>query len=154
MKKENRLSLGPNQFQPTYSALAGFSLDNVDGSPGPAFQYEAAWKEALFPISPCSRAHLLYMLKKRRLAKKGILPFPPFSVADEKTLVVELAPSPYFLELLAQPICVPLYDVKERQPTRFNAHLPLPLGKETIRSASSKIPILEPQKRLFETNRS
>ncbi len=94
-----------------------------DGSPVTAFQYEAAWKEALSPISPCSRAHLLYMLKNGESAKKGKTPLSSVGVkaADEKTLVVELAyPSPYFLELLAQPICVPLYDVKERQPTRFN----------------------------------
>ncbi len=40
---------------------------------------------------------------------------------DEQTLLVELArPSPHFLELLAQPICAPLKDVKEKTITHFN----------------------------------
>jgi len=94
-----------------------------DGSPVTALQYETAWKEALSPVSSCSRAHLLYMIKNGEEAKKGKVPLSAIGVKakDEKTLEVELAfPSPYLFELLAQPICVPLFNATEKQPSQFN----------------------------------
>ncbi len=114
------VDISPNGLRYTFSLR-----DNKwsDGSPVTAFQYEAAWKEALSPISACSRAHLLYVLKNGEDAKKGKSPLSSVGVkaVDEKTLAVELAyPSPYFLELLAQPICVPLFKAEERQPSQFN----------------------------------
>lgn len=93
-----------------------------DGSPVTAFQYEQAWKEALTPASSCPRADLLYMIKNAAEAKKGTVPVSSVGVkaTDEKTLVVDLAyPSPYFMELLAQPICAPLKDLK-KEPTVYN----------------------------------
>ena len=110
-----------------------------DGSPVTAFQYEAAWKEALSPQSPCSRAHLLYLLKNGEKAKKGIVPLSEVGVKalDAKTLSIHLAhPCPYFLELLSQPICMPLYDAKEKQPTRFNG--PFQMG-EWVRNHSIRL---------------
>lgn len=94
-----------------------------DGAPVTAYQYEHAWKEALSPTSNCSRADLLYMIKNAEQVKKGELPLDSVAVQalDSKTLVVELAyPSPYFLELAAQPICAPLVDPKKKEPAEFN----------------------------------
>lgn len=94
-----------------------------DGTPVTAFQYEEAWKEALSPTSSCSRADLLYMIKNGEQAKKGEAPLDSVGVKaiDEKTLIVDLAyPSPYFLELAAQPICAPLVNPKKKEPTEFN----------------------------------
>ena len=88
-----------------------------------AMQYEQAWKEALSPTSTCSRADLLYMIKNAADAKKGKVPVDSIGVKalDEKTLRVELAyPSPYFLELLSQPICAPLVDPKDKNQVLFN----------------------------------
>lgn len=94
-----------------------------DGSPVTAHQYEAAWKEALSPISFCPRPDLLYMLKNAIEVKKGQLPLQELGVKaiDKETLVVELGrPSPHFLELLAQPIAAPLQNPSDRELTVFN----------------------------------
>lgn len=94
-----------------------------DGSPVVASQYENAWKEALAPNSACPRPDLLYMLKNAQSVKEGKLPLSKLGVKaiDEKTLEVELSrPSPHFLELLAQPICAPLQNPKDRRLKAFN----------------------------------
>lgn len=94
-----------------------------DGSPVTAHHYANAWREALSPTSNCSRADMLYMFKNGEQIKKGELPPSELGVKalDDRTLVIELAyPSPYLYELLAQGICAPLADVKEKEPTRFN----------------------------------
>jgi oligopeptide transport system substrate-binding protein len=94
-----------------------------DGTPVTAFQYEAGWKEALLPISFCSRPDLLYMIKNASEVKKGTLPVESLGVKalDAETLRVDLArPSPHFLELLAQPICAPLQNPSDRSLKAFN----------------------------------
>ncbi len=94
-----------------------------DGSAVTAMDYENAWKEALSPTSNCPRADLLYMLKNGEQAKKGEIDLESIGVKaiDDQILLIELAhPSPYFLELLAQPICAPLADVSAKEPTKFN----------------------------------
>lgn len=94
-----------------------------DGTRVTAFQYEAAWKEALSPTSSCNRPDLLYMIKNGREVKKGDLPLEKLGVKalDAETLKVELSsPSPYFLELLAQPIAAPLLDPSNRPIVAFN----------------------------------
>ncbi len=94
-----------------------------DGTPVTAFQYEAAWKEALAPVSLCPRPDLLYMLKNAAAVKKGEAPIGELGVkaVDAGTLFVELGrPSPYFLELLAQPIAAPLQKPAERTMKAFN----------------------------------
>lgn len=94
-----------------------------DGTAVTAFQYEAAWKEALAPVSFCPRPDLLYMVKNASEVKKGILPIENLGVKalDADTLFVELGrPSPYFLELLAQPISAPLQNPAERSIKAFN----------------------------------
>lgn len=94
-----------------------------DGTPVTAFHYENAWKEALSPTSLCPRSELLYMIKNAKEAKKGEMPLNSVGVkaVNAQTLVVDLAyPSPYFLELLAQPICMPLLHPQQREMTEFN----------------------------------
>ena len=94
-----------------------------DGTDVTAYQYETGWKEALSPTSNSSRSDLLYMIKNAEQAKKGEVPLESVGVKalDAKTLTVELAyPSPYFLEMIAQSICAPLIDAKQKEPTEFN----------------------------------
>lgn len=94
-----------------------------DGTPVTAFQYENAWKEALSPTSACSRADLLYLIQNAERAKKGEVSLDAVGVKaiDAKTLVVNLSsPSSFFLDLLAQPICAPLIDPKNKTVTAFN----------------------------------
>jgi oligopeptide transport system substrate-binding protein len=88
-----------------------------------AYHYENAWKETLSPTSNSSRADLLYMIKNAEQAKKGEISLEDVGVKalDAKTLTVELAyPSPYFLEMIAQSICAPLMDVKQKEPREFS----------------------------------
>jgi len=95
----------------------------TDGSLVTARDYENGWKEALSPTSNCPRADLLYMIKNAEQAKKGLIESGSIGIQslNDQTLLVELAhPSPHFLELLAQPICAPLADVKEKEPKKFN----------------------------------
>jgi len=94
-----------------------------DGTLVTAYQYEQAWKDVLSPNSTSSRADLLYILKNAIEVKKGEIPLEELGVKalDDKTLSVELAyPSPYFLELVAQPICAPLVDLSKKEPLVFN----------------------------------
>lgn len=112
--------VSPDKLQYTF-----ILRDNAwtNGKPVTAYQYEGAWKEALSPISNCSRADLLYMIKNAAQAKKNEMALDSVGVKalDEKTLLVELEyPSPYFLELLSQPICLPLLDAKNKTQTEFN----------------------------------
>lgn len=114
------VEVSPDQLRYTFTLR-----DNKwsDGSPVTAHQYEKAWKHALSPVSTCSRADLLYMIKNAQEAKMGDLPIDAVGIKalDDKTLVVELAyPSPYFLELAAQPICAPMIDPAKEEQTVFN----------------------------------
>ncbi|MBS0604256.1 MAG: peptide ABC transporter substrate-binding protein [Verrucomicrobia bacterium] len=114
------VDVSPDQLRYTFKLR-----DNrwSDGSPVTAFQYEKAWKEALSPTSSCSRADLLYMIKNAKEAKQGTVSLDTVGVkaTDAHTLIVELAyPSPYFLELAAQPICAPMIDPSLKEQMVFN----------------------------------
>ncbi|MBF8263977.1 MAG: bac 5 protein [Parachlamydiales bacterium] len=94
-----------------------------DGTPVTAFHFENAWKEALSPTSTCPRSDLLYMIKNAKEAKTGLAPADSIGIkaVDAKTFVVELAnPSPFFLELCAQPICAPLLHPQKKEMAEFN----------------------------------
>lgn len=94
-----------------------------DGTVVTAHQYEAAWKEALSPVSFCKRSDLLFMIKNARAAKSKEVAIDAIGVKalDDQTLFVELErPSPHFLELLAQPIAAPLQDPKAQTILSFN----------------------------------
>jgi len=128
---------GAESVEISYDRLTyTFKLRNnkwSDGSLVTAGHYERAWKEALSPTSSTSRADLLYMIKNAQEAKRGQIPLDAVGVKaiDDKTLFVELAyPSPYFLELVAQPICAPLVDPKAKEPTQFNGPFQLDKWKK------------------------
>jgi len=94
-----------------------------NGVPVTAFQYESGMKEVLSPTSTCSRSELLYMIKNAKEAKTGIVSQDNIGIKaiNAKTLVIDLAyPSPYLLELLALPVCLPLINPKKKEMTEFN----------------------------------
>ncbi len=94
-----------------------------DGSSVTASHYEQGWKEALSPLSFCKRSDLLFMIKNSSKAKKGEVSLDQIGVKalDDFTLFVELErPSPHFMELLAQPICAPIKDLKASPIAHFN----------------------------------
>lgn len=114
------IEISPDQLRYTFTLR-----DNTwsNGTPVKASHYENAWKEALSPTSSCSRADLLYMIKNAQEAKKGGVSLEEVGVKalDDKTLLVELAfPSPYFLELAAQPICAPMIEPQQKEQSVFN----------------------------------
>jgi oligopeptide transport system substrate-binding protein len=88
-----------------------------------AYQYEAAWKEALAPDCACPLQELLHLLKNGAAAKKELLSIDDLGVQalGEKTLLVTLsAPSEDFLKYLSQPIFFPLFERKRKNQTEFN----------------------------------
>lgn len=107
--------------QKTYT----FTLRSLQWSNGgnvTAYDFEASWKSAISPNSPCMRADLFYPIKNAKNAKKGVVHLEEVGVnsLDAKTLVVELEhPCPYFLDLIANPIYFPIYQ-NEEKPTVFN----------------------------------
>ena len=110
-----------------------------NGEPVTASHYEKAWKAALSPVSLCSRADLLYVVKNGEKARKGAVSLDSVGVkaVDEKTLVVDLEyPSGFFLDLVSQPICAPLLDLTEKNPSSFNGPFCLAIWK---RNSSIKL---------------
>lgn len=93
-----------------------------DGTLVTGAQYELAFKEALSPSSPCPRPDLLYMIKNSIEVKREELPIDALGVkAIGNRLTIELnRPSPHFLELLAQPLCAPLQNPRDRDIKAFN----------------------------------
>ncbi|MFZ0565821.1 MAG: peptide ABC transporter substrate-binding protein, partial [Chlamydiales bacterium] len=89
-----------------------------DGTRVTTYDYEQAWKEALSPNSTSAWAHLLYIINNAQEAKLGeaLLDQVGIKALDERTLVVQLcSPTPYFLELIAQPVFLPVkYDNQNR----------------------------------------
>lgn len=84
-----------------------------NGEPVLARHFEEAWKRALLPHSGCLRAEFFYIIKNAREAKRGLMPIDSVGIyaIDDTTLAVSLeSPIPYFLDLLASPLCSPLYD--------------------------------------------
>jgi oligopeptide transport system substrate-binding protein len=87
-----------------------------------AFHFENAWKKAISPFSHCLRPDLFYLIKNVRKAHLGQVGLDAVGISSFglKTLYIELEyPSPYFLELLVDPLFSPLYEVNE-EPTVFN----------------------------------
>ncbi|MBF5060145.1 peptide ABC transporter substrate-binding protein [Candidatus Neptunochlamydia vexilliferae] len=76
-----------------------------------AQDFAYAWKKSLTPSFNAPNANMLYVIKNAKEAKLGNLPLSlvGIEVRDEKTLVVTLNhPTPYFLELTANPIYFPV----------------------------------------------
>lgn len=114
------LEISPDKLRYTFTLRSNcFS----DGTPITARHYEQSWKEALSPYTNSPKADLLYALKNGAAAKWGDMPLDAVGVKaiDDKTLVVDLEnPAPNFLELLVQPLFVPLKDPKCKEPSEFS----------------------------------
>lgn len=94
----------------------------TNGESVTAYNFEKAWKLALSPDSNCLRSDLFYPIKNAEKAKKGEVSLDRVGILakDAQTLIVELEhPTPYFLDLVANPIFSPLYDRSE-MPSQFN----------------------------------
>jgi oligopeptide transport system substrate-binding protein len=82
-----------------------------DGTPVTAYDFEKSWKSLLDPVFPCHDAYLLFSVKNARAAKKGEIPLYQVGITskDAKTLIVELeAPAPYFLQIVASSVLLPV----------------------------------------------
>ena len=87
-----------------------------DGSEVLAQDYERAMKMALLPSSNSPRSDLLFLIKGAAKAKAGEIGIESVGITavDGNSLKIELEnPSPYLLQLLAEPIAAPLKDEKE-----------------------------------------
>lgn len=97
----------------------------TQGEPVTAHDFEYAWKSVLSPEFPAEFAHQLFILENGTAAKKGTISIDSVGVkaSDAKTLVVRLAyPNPYFLHLVAFPICYPVcHSVAKKNPQWANA---------------------------------
>jgi len=114
------ITVSPNGLEYSISLRENYWSD---GTAVVASDYENAWKEALSSTSNCPRADLIYMLKNAEKAKKGEISVNAVGVKaqDTQTLLITLEyPSSHFLELLAQPICAPLANIHEKEPSKFN----------------------------------
>lgn len=88
-----------------------------NGDPVTSHDFAYAWKKSLTPTFNAPNANLLYVIKNAQEAKKGNLPLSLVGIEapDEKTLVITLnSPTPYFLELLANPIYFPINSKLDR----------------------------------------
>jgi oligopeptide transport system substrate-binding protein len=87
-----------------------------------SFHFENAWKKAISPFSQCLRPDLFYLIKNAKKAHLSQVSLDAVGITSLRsdTLSIELEhPSPYFLELLADPLFSPLFEVNE-EPTVFN----------------------------------
>lgn len=87
-----------------------------------AHHFAFSWKKALHPYSGCPRADVFYPILNAEKAKKGeaTLESIGVQVKNAETLIVTLEkPAPYFLDLLAHPLCSPLYG-ENSEPCIFN----------------------------------
>lgn len=133
------------EISPT-KTLYTFTLRKSSWSNGEnltASHFEKAWKKAVSPVSNCLRSDLFYLIKNAKKVKEGVLPREEMGVKalDEKTLLVELEhPTPYFLDLLANPIFFPQFDEKD-EPTCFNGPFVLEIWKRDSQLILKKNPL-------------
>ncbi len=119
-----------------------FYLGNTvwsDGTPVTSFDFARAWKSILEPTFPSPDAYLLYSIKNARQAKAGQVSLDQVGIhcKDDKTLLVELeAPSPYFLQIVASSVLLPVYTKTDanvsnwdRQPETLLSNGPFRLKK-------------------------
>jgi len=93
-----------------------------NGEPVKASDYVRAWHAAIAPSSCCLRADLFYPIKHAQAAKMGEISLDKVGVKalDDTTLAITLEhPTPYLLDLLANPLFSPLFD-DAVEPTCFN----------------------------------
>lgn len=89
-----------------------------DGTPVTAYDFEYAWKKILSPDFKTLFAYMFDPIKNAKEAKAGKVPLKQVGihVIDERTLKVELErPTPYFLQLTANPLYSPVHHVVDQQ---------------------------------------
>lgn len=89
-----------------------------DGSPVTAYDFEYAWKKILSPGFKTSFANSFYPIKNAKEAKEGKVSPEAIGieVIDNRTLKVELInPTPYFLQLTADPLFSPVHRFIDQQ---------------------------------------
>lgn len=86
--------------------------------------FTEAWKTALDPKNGITRqARKLFIIRNAKQIYEGNLTANDLAVysPNDQTVVVELEhPAPYFLQLLAEPVYSPIFDINEAEPTIFN----------------------------------
>lgn len=113
------VALSPSQTIYTFTLRP---MQWTNGTPVTAFQFEHAWKSAIAPASSCLRSDLFYPIKNANAAKRGEVSLDQVGIhaVDAQILIVELEhPSPYFLDLIANPLFSPLFD-ESPVPSVFN----------------------------------
>lgn len=82
-----------------------------NGDPITAYDFAYSWTSVLDPLFPAPQAHLMYPIKNAKAAKTQALQSGELGIRalDDRTLYVELElPTPYFLELTALPVYLPI----------------------------------------------
>lgn len=83
-----------------------------NGDPLTAHDFVFAWKSVFAPNSLCRVPHFFYPIKNAKAIKEGKKSIDTLKVfaKDEYTLIIELDyPTPYFIEMLANPALSPLH---------------------------------------------
>lgn len=89
-----------------------------DGTAVTAYDFEYAWKKILSPDFKTSFAHSFYPIKNARKAKEGAISSDKVGIyaLDDRLLKVELEkPTPYFLQLTANPLYSPVNRFVDQQ---------------------------------------
>jgi len=82
-----------------------------DGTPVTAYDFEKSWKSLLDPDFPSPDAYLVSPIKNAKLVKAGKVSIDQIGITskDAKTLIVELeSPTPYFLQIVASSVLLPI----------------------------------------------
>ena len=87
-----------------------------NGDPLTAHDFVYAWKQALNPNFRADNASLFYCIKNAKAMKTGETNTVGIKALDDHTLLVVLEePTPYFLELVANPIYFPIHQKQDQQ---------------------------------------
>ncbi len=108
------LSISPNKTSYTFTLRDSYFSN---GSKITAKHFEQSWKRAIAQGASCLRADLFYAIKNAKLAKMGVVPLDQVGIKalDDKHLLVDLEhPTPYFLDLIANPVFAAIYDEKDK----------------------------------------
>ncbi|QVL57816.1 MAG: peptide ABC transporter substrate-binding protein [Simkaniaceae bacterium] len=88
-----------------------------NGDPVTSHDFAYAWKKSLSPNFNAPNANMLYLIKNAKEAKIGKLPLSLVGIEapNDSTLVITLNhPTPYFLDIIANPIYFPVNNKIDR----------------------------------------